>query len=576
MAVQQESESGLTTDSSSSYVRLHITPFNPNLLTTIIPASTLPSARNISYHSLQTFPEKAYGYVELPVMEADKLRKKLNGSILKGTKLRIENARPKKEITPTGEVEESVKEKKSSSRKRKRDPDTIQGAEIGDRHVKRGWTTPAAALKPEKRLKNKEKEKEKKKTVVKSKYTANPECLFKTVVPPNVAANVVDPTLTKAKSDKRKRSKKGKEVVVHEFAKTTKHATFLKSSIATSSSSKTAVEFVDGKGWVDEDGNMVEEVITKERKSVKVDKQESRGNTVGETNSTSESSPEEDSLSDKEETDGAKQDTSLELAEEDSETSSSGTSSDEEESDDKELKQAIGAGEDTSEESSDEDSSSEDSSSEDEIPAVETEMRKQSTSRPRSSSGTAPNLSIKIPPPIPSTPVASHAQSGATEVHPLEALFKKPRPDSNQPASEQPSFSFFGGDENDIEDDNDNQQNTVSQYQVPLTPFTQKDLEYRGLRSAAPTPDTAFPNKRFVWPSENEDQDEDEEAYEGSPSKGLKGRKGTDEKTETESDFQKWFYENRGDTNRAWKKRRKLAAKEKRQRENRKRTDRAV
>jgi hypothetical protein len=42
------------------------------------------------------------------------------------------------------------------------------------------------------------------------------------------------------------------------------------------------------------------------------------------------------------------------------------------------------------------------------------------------------------------------------------------------------------------------------------------------------------------------------------------------------SDFQKWFYEHRGEANRAWKRRRKLVAKDKRHRENKRRSDRVM
>ena len=112
--------------------------------------------------------------------------------------------------------------------------------------------------------------------------------------------------------------------------------------------------------------------------------------------------------------------------------------------------------------------------------------------------------------------------------------------------------------------------------QVPLTPFTQRDFEYRGMRSAAPTPDTAHPNKRFVWPTENSD-DEDEDAPSSPIRKGSSSKEGEKkEGASAESDFQKWFYENRGDTSRAWKKRRRTVAKEKRHRENRKRGERAA
>ena len=113
---------------------------------------------------------------------------------------------------------------------------------------------------------------------------------------------------------------------------------------------------------------------------------------------------------------------------------------------------------------------------------------------------------------------------------------------------------------------------------VPLTPYTQRDFEWRGLRSAAPTPDTAHANKRFIWPVEGEGSD-DENVEAQTPMKSAKkdaAKDETEEKKDGEekSDFQKWFYEHRGETNRAWKKRRKVVGKEKRQRENRKRDNR--
>ena len=58
-------------------VRLHITPFTPALLKVYITPSVLPVAKNISYHTVETFPEKGFGFVELPAMEAQKLKKKL-------------------------------------------------------------------------------------------------------------------------------------------------------------------------------------------------------------------------------------------------------------------------------------------------------------------------------------------------------------------------------------------------------------------------------------------------------------------------------------------------------------------
>jgi len=47
----------------------------------------LDSVSNVSYHTLQTFPENSYGYLDIPTMEAEKIKKKLNGAILKGKKI---------------------------------------------------------------------------------------------------------------------------------------------------------------------------------------------------------------------------------------------------------------------------------------------------------------------------------------------------------------------------------------------------------------------------------------------------------------------------------------------------------
>ena len=77
-------------------VRLHITPLSPDLLSAILPSSIAHLAEAVSYHTLDVFPECNYGYLELPSMEAEKLKKKLNGSILKGKKIQIEEARPRK------------------------------------------------------------------------------------------------------------------------------------------------------------------------------------------------------------------------------------------------------------------------------------------------------------------------------------------------------------------------------------------------------------------------------------------------------------------------------------------------
>jgi hypothetical protein len=195
------------------------------------------------------------------------------------------------------------------------------------------------------------------------------------------------------------------------------------------------------------------------------------------------------------------------------------------------------------------------------------------------------------------------------EVHPLEALFKKPKPaplltPSSDPTSTpaknlapiNTSFSFFDGDA-DADVDMENGDNAAA----PFTPQTQHDIEWRGLRSAAPTPDTAAIGRRFSFPWRNgsqeaddeEDQDVDVEAStqlsnntkanatasqladvveEEEEAAGVAGAdKGKDEEEgeKEESEFRKWFWENQGNLNRSWKRRRKDAVKTKRSVENR-------
>jgi hypothetical protein len=121
----------------------------------------------------------------------------------------------------------------------------------------------------------------------------------------------------------------------------------------------------------------------------------------------------------------------------------------------------------------------------------------------------------------------------------------------------------------------------------PLTPFSREDRATRSIRSAAPTPDTAAIGRKFSFSFMDIDKDNDEDANEdaeagaendnsdtGEVGLGVEGagnihpeRQGQVEKEESE--FSKWFWEHRGENNRAWKKRRKEAMKGKRQRENR-------
>lgn len=526
---------GSTTASSgenSAFTRLHITPLDADLLKIVLPKSAVPHARNISYHTIETFPDRRYGYVELPVAEAEKLRKKLNNAVLKGSKMRIEKARPEERIEPTGEVvegEEKVKKSKES-RKRKRDRELVNGAAITDRKIKRGWTEPADQRR-KKSKKDKENEKDneakltEKKKRLKSKYTEGDECLLKTKVPANAVANISAESVSK----RRKKKGKARDVVVHEFEKTTNFPSFLKAAVE-ETGEKPATEFVEGKGWVDEDGNVVQTVKTRPVVTPKPKKVAKVKPVVREP------TPAED--------------------DDDSDTSSSGTSS-----------SGTSSDEESEEESEEDEVAEEDGSPIRPQLATPLSAIKADSSRPMSSSSSR-SLTIKIPPPI--TPSAG-------KVHPLEALYKRNKPADDAtttPAKEAEPFSFFDGDNEDadIED--------APAVNPPMTPFTSQDFEWRNLRSAAPTPDTAHPTRMKNFWADKEDGDE-EDMDDVPEIEGMGGEE--DEEGEQApdqaaalGDFQSWFWDNRRDLNRSWMKRRKTAAKDKRHRENKARASRAV
>ncbi len=475
-------------------------------------------------------------------MEAQKIKKKLNGSILKGTKIKIEDARPSKQKATDEEAavlpfpEANLEEREIPSKKRKRDTETLRGIELRDRKVKRGWTDPVAVKKLDKKSKVK-------KDVVKSKYTSGPELLFRTTLPPNKATS--SEQAAGLKTERKRKGKQAKEVVVHEFSKTTKHASFLRSSTVPSSA-KGVTEYVEGKGWVDASGNIVEAPVTKLTKAA--------SRKIQKTPSSSESSmsSEVEEESDTEDSVGETEEESTRVTkqaqEEDSPTSSSGTSSDEE------VETDGGASSDLE-------------SAEEEISRIDEETN---DTAPLTSPKTPVNLKIDIP------KIESLKKPELEPaVHPLEALFKRRRPNLEAPKIPEAvqSFSFFDA------HGEDNEENDVGD-SIPLTPYTKQDFTLRGLRSAAPTPDTAFPGKSYtVWPTENASR-EDGVEVDGDATPTQKRRVKVAESQEDStaapvSDFQNWFYEHRGENNRAWKRRRKLAAKEKRHREN-KRSERIV
>ncbi|KAK3349484.1 hypothetical protein B0T25DRAFT_504641 [Lasiosphaeria hispida] len=546
-----------TASDNAAYVRLHVTPLDEDLLKVVLSTTLLPKARNISYHTIETFPDKRYGFLELPHEDADKLRKKLNGSVLKGVKLRIERARPSDIPEPLGaavmaDPQRDLKKRKKDgerkdidkSKKRKLDNEIVGVVLEEGRTVKRGWTTaegPNEKEKKDKRSKKentekaeksdkKKKDKGEKRKQPKSKYTDHAECLVKTILPATTSApapaDADDDTTTK-----KKKKSKSREVIVHEFQNTTKFPTFLKTTVA-SGPAKAPLEFVDGKGWVDEGGNIVEPVKTRPAASLGV-KPAKKTKPVPQ-----------------------------KVVSDDSSATSNGTdqSSDDSDSESEIVLENVQAG----------------GEAVPQLPIGSPSLLKSDPARPKSSSSVR-SLTIKIPP-------ATPPKDG--KVHPLEALYKRPKQDESAVAKEpaaSTAFSFFGAANNEaVEEDAEE----VPTTQVPLTPFSRQDFEIRGMRSAAPTPDTAHPNKRFIpWgPDEEkvEEDDDEDEASTGLEDDEADGISDSAEPTqnaadsEDKSDFQKWFWENRGDINRSWRKRRKTAGKEKRYRDNKARMARAI
>ncbi|OLN97818.1 hypothetical protein CCHL11_02633 [Colletotrichum chlorophyti] len=582
-------------DVSSAYTRLHISPFDQDLSKIVLSSAVLPKARNISYHTIETFPEKRYGFVELPAEDAEKIKKKLNGAVLKGVKMRIDKARPEQKYLPVAEDEEATGKKrkkksveKEERKKQKRDLDVIEGVELRDRKVKRGWTVPEEAkIREKKSKKDKEKDKGKKdkkdkhkKREERSKYTDKEECLLKTKLPAKLPAAATATTEPEEEADRKKKKKtKSREIVVHEFEKTTKFPSFLKATKPAPAESLTT-EFIEGKGWVDTQGNVIEPAKTRrtatapapESKPGKSPKASKKAKTTpppqtkeeDDSTSSSGTSSDEDTSSD----DSSDEDTEAVEAKpatpanksqvskpappvEDDTTSSSGTSSDESSSDDS-----------SDEEMEDADNAPPAAALESPVSALKAE------SRPRSS-GSNVSLSIKIPPPA--TPA---------KVHPLEALYKRQKPDDNstpQAVKEAEPFSFFGagGDNDDLEEDDVD----APASQLPMTPFTKQEFEWRNVRSAAPTPDTAYPNRtKPFWAigHDDEEEEEDEETQEEVQATLNEEQEPEAEDSGPATDFQKWFWENRRNLNQSWMKRRKTAAKEKRHKDNKSRASKAV
>ncbi|EMC92617.1 hypothetical protein BAUCODRAFT_133599 [Baudoinia panamericana UAMH 10762] len=434
--------------------RLHITPFNPTLYDRFVPPTLQPLASDISFHTVQTFPDRGYGYVELPAMEADKLRKKLNGTTLKGTKVRIEEAKPEKKRKANAEADNAAEDVPVKERKRKKTEDgVLPGHQLeGGRRVKRGWTEDGAA---------KKKKANKDDAGIESRRVR-----FKTTVPPNALPVSDRPKKVK---DKKKASAGETKAVVEEFAKTRKAAEMPDQS----NNAKRTASFEDGKGWVDEDGDVVEAAPKssrpkRRRKDIVEDADVAEPILAPENGAMQRDVQIHDDAA--HETADSQADTVAPLP-------------------------AARVDEDTATSN-----------------GVQRESSEQAQALDRDT-------------------LTTEAVNATKEVHPLEALFKRsvPTPESvtkPKPAPIDTSFSFF--DPEDVNDDD--AEGTEPNPIPPQTPFTQQDMEWRSIRSAAPTPDTAAIGKRFSFAmadrddgddgDEDDEDDEDDVIDEGNADRG--------------------------------------------------------
>lgn len=534
---------------------MYISPFNSDLLDIILPGSLRASAQNISFHTLQTLPDKRYGYLELPEPDADRLTKKLSGSILRGVRMKVEKARPErkergsKEDTMLNQEEPKKKGKKVKPIKPNatKEDGVLRGLELPvERRVRRGWTEPT--IQEARKSKRQNGKASNSADTKASTYTNGPECLFKTKLPPNSNDNTSQDALPTDKPKKRKRGQSERDVVVHEFERSAKHPSFIRDDKNPGNAVSTS-SYVEGQGWLDKDGNLIEAEQTSRRTRSKVTFTINSNRPVANTEVEKgrRQKQYDKGRSKKGSTNHQPQPAAMD------ETSSSGSSvlgSEDETTPRKEI--VSGDGQQSGE-------------AVDDVSGLEAEGK--FDSEHEISTVQVRGLSISRSSPTPPL-------EPSKEVHPLEALFKRPQNAASQtprkPSLEvKTGFNFFDPDADD---------DTVGHVNIPQTPFTQQDFQERRLRSAAPTPDTAAPGKTtfgrvLSWGSErgedeNDEDDEDEADSNGTPTASSNPHNEVDNNEGDESEFKKWFYENRGETNRAWKRRRREAAKEKRQKTN--------
>jgi hypothetical protein len=621
-------------------MRLHIAPLTAETAASILPAGT--DLGTISYHATPTFPENAYGFVDLPTAAAEKLKKKLHGAIFRGVKVRVEEARPeewKERLAKEQETKEERRERKEQ-KKRKREDGVLEGMLLDPaRRIARGWVDKE---KKERKEKTEAKDKDgKKKEKKEKKKVDRSECLFKAAIP----ANKVD--LIKEKPKKEKKSKEEKALekaakkdkktrkVIREFENLEKFPAFLKSSQLddTRGPSDFVGEFVDGVGWVDGKGNVVEEPPKKKHKKdkkkeqadkevTKVPKEATPEPEVSETPKVvdfdEDSAPAPDAMDiddaasvSSEEVffdvpEVSAQDTPVVGAEQDeSDKDSEADKAKEKVTEAKQttpvpVEEKEASSESEPESETEAEDSSEDEESAEEVEAAEDKVfasQQDDSSDSGSSDDEDEDEDEAEPKASPSKEKPTLAPI-VTEVHPLEALYKPSTADTTESSTTAATgtfkFGFSSGGGNDSEDEDDG----IAQTRTP-------SRDPGRYRSSAPTPDTAIGTKRFFSPTSASEESASESTapttsvapflgavdapllFNHEESRFLKGMSlwqklpqpkallPGEEQEQAEGEaitdpvelWKKRFYDNRGEWNREWKRRRKEGLKAKRKRE---------
>ena len=512
--------------------RLHITPLNPSLLPVVLAGFLREKAIDISFHTICTFPEKSYGYITLPFADAERLQKKLHGSLVRGQKMKVEDARPKRSSGEITAPDESIgaSAKKSRSRKSKtQEQGVLPGLDLPDgRKVKRGWTVSEGDS-----AGSAKKSGQKKSRVKQASITGDAECLFKTKVP-STPTNIEEKHDRKLK--KRKRAGNGKECVIHEFQRATRAsvATQDQSSYTTA---EPATEYIEGKGWVDQDGIVVEKARKRRQSYDDAHIGSEHGITIAMAVPSARA---------QEDLDGGEK----------SSASSASASSEEVEADDPPegglvlpRRRKI-----SSKPRREEQGQHPGTKEEEKIQTAQVER----LSISRSSGSPTPHVDTQP------------TSAPAGEINPLKALFKRPHAAaSHSQTPKKPhlevstTFSFF-------DPDTEAPNNEDAGMLMPQTPYTQQDFRHRRQRSAAPTPDTALPGKSFgdILGTRGDDEADSDGSGNGSQVTpgaiadnitvaGGDGKQA--EKQETKD--AKWFWEHRGEANRSYRRQKREATK---------------